>query len=294
MNPSGIDIWLDILRAKVLSRQPDLIDMFDTYAGEAKFGRAYIEPNLQALEGGSSILEIGAGALMLSAQLVREGFKVTALEPTGEGFSHFDRLRELVMEEATASGCAPELLGIPAEELAIKDTFAFAFSINVMEHVGDIKAVIHRVCESLNATGTYRFTCPNYLFPYEAHFNIPTFFSKDLTEKFFMQAIRSRTDIQDPVGLWRSLNWITVGKIRNVAFQKNNLKVYFGRKLFAKVIERVVTDPIFANRRSLWMRWIFRLIVNWNLHNSAMLIPLSFQPVIDCSLTRSDNLECTR
>jgi 2-polyprenyl-3-methyl-5-hydroxy-6-metoxy-1,4-benzoquinol methylase len=73
---SGIDFWLNNLRAKVLDSLPEQIDMFEIYAGQAKFGRAYIDPNLQQLEAGSSILEIGAGSLILSTQLAREGFKV--------------------------------------------------------------------------------------------------------------------------------------------------------------------------------------------------------------------------
>ena len=286
MNPAGIDVWLDILRAKVLSRQPDLIDMFDTYAGEAKFGRAYIEPNLQPLEAGSSILEIGAGALMLSTQLVREGFKVTALEPTGEGFSHFDRLRELVMEEATERGCAPELLGIPAEELAIKDTFAFAFSINVMEHVGDVEAVIHRVCESLNATGTYRFTCPNYLFPYEPHFNIPTLISKPLTAKVFGKKIAGSKAVLDPIGVWNSLNWISVPMVRNIARSCKLNRVVFDKQMLPTMLTRALHDPEFASRRSPAMVMLLSIVVWLRLHKLSNLIPAAMHPVMDCTLAK--------
>ena len=286
MNTSGIDIWLDNLRAKVLSLQPELVDMFDTYAGEARFGRAYIEPNLQALATGSSILEIGAGALMLSTQLVREGFKVTALEPIGEGFSHFDQLRAFVMGEAVASGCAPELLSIPAEALAIQDRFSFAFSINVMEHVGDVKAVICRVCESLDATGAYRFTCPNYLFPYEPHFNIPTLISKPLTAKIFGKKIAGSKAVLDPVGVWNSLNWISVPMVRNIARSCKLNRLIFDKQMLPIMLTRALHDPEFASRRSPAMAMLISIVVRLRLHKLSNLIPAAMHPVMDCTLAK--------
>jgi 2-polyprenyl-3-methyl-5-hydroxy-6-metoxy-1,4-benzoquinol methylase len=286
MNPSGIDFWLNNLREKVLDRRPDLIDIFDTYAGEARFGRAYIEPNLQQLDAGSSILEIGAGSLILSTQLVREGFKVTALEPTGEGFSHFDQLRALVIEEAAVNGVASELLVIPAEALAIKDRFSFAFSINVMEHVGDVGIVIHRVCESLNARGSYRFTCPNYLFPYEPHFNIPTLISKSLTERVFRKKIEGSKAVLDPSGVWNSLNWISVPRVRNIARSCNLNSVTFHKQMLSKMLTRALYDSEFASRRSPVIVMLISIIVRCRLHKLSNLIPAVMQPVIDCTLVK--------
>ncbi len=286
MNHSGIDIWLNNLRAKVLERLPELIDMFDTYAGEARFGRAYIEPNLQQLEAGSSILEIGAGSLILSTQLVREGFKVTALEPIGEGFSHFEQLRALVMEEAATNGFATEMLVIPAEALAIQDRFSFAFSINVMEHVEDVGAVINRVCESLNATGSYRFTCPNYLFPYEPHFNIPTLISKSLTERVFRKKIYGNKAVPDPGGVWNSLNWISVPRVINIARSCNLNNVSFDKKMLSKMLSRALHDPEFASRRSPLIVILISIVVRLHLHKLSNLIPAVMQPVMDCTLAK--------
>jgi hypothetical protein len=286
LKPEVIEVWLERLRARVSSNQPELLELYNTYAGEARFGRAYIEPNLQQLKDGAHLLEVGAGALILSTQLVREGFKVTALEPTGEGFSHFDRLRELVMEEATSCGCTPELLAIPAEALAIKGRFHFAFSINVMEHVGDVETVIHRVCESLDSEGEYRFTCPNYLFPYEPHFDIPTLFSKRLTECCFSHRIHNNRNIPDPAGTWRSLNWITVAAILAVVRNIPGAEVSFRRDLPATMIVRTVNDPVFSARRSPWLRKLLGMAVGLGLHRLAVAIPARLQPVIDCTLVR--------
>ncbi|WP_026604257.1 class I SAM-dependent methyltransferase [Methylomonas sp. 11b] len=290
MNPE-MDEWLDRLHTKVAHDAPELLELFNTYAGEARFGRTYIEPNLQQLTSGAQILEVGAGALILSSQLVREGYRVTALEPTGEGFSHFDRLRSLVVAQAIEDKCMPVLLEIPAESLEIKNRFDFAFSINVMEHVGNVEAVINSVSRSLACGGAYRFACPNYMFPYEAHFNVPTLGSKKLTEKVFLKSIRNRKDLQDPEGLWNSLNWITVPKIRNVVVKNKALKVYFGKKLFYRMLERLASDPIFSARRTPWMRQVLKMVVGSGLHKIAILIPPIVQPVIDCTLVRSETLE---
>ena len=63
---------------------------------------------------------------------------MTAVEPVGRGFSHFDRLRKIVLDYASEGGFAPTLFTIPAEDLEFASEFDYAFSINVMEHVGDV------------------------------------------------------------------------------------------------------------------------------------------------------------
>ena len=156
-----LDEWVAILRNVVHVNSPELLDLFDIYAAEAKFGREFIAHNLEKLRFNASILEIGAGSLILSSQLTREGCKVTALEPIGLGFSHFEQLREIVLQQAQEHNCLPILLKIPAEQLEIKEQFDFAFSINVMEHVGDVNQVIKRVAASLKEGSSYKFTCPN-------------------------------------------------------------------------------------------------------------------------------------
>ena len=174
--------------------------MFDTYAAEAIFGRQYIASDLGRLRNGARVLEIGAGSLLLGCQLVREGFEVSALEPTGAGFGHFERMRELVLREALAQGCCPRLIDLPAERLEVTGYFDFAFSVNVMEHVNDVTQVLEAVGRSLVEGAWYRFTCPNYLFPYEPHFNIPTAFSKGLTERILGRKIFASKRVPDPVG----------------------------------------------------------------------------------------------
>ena len=56
MNPE-MDEWLDWLHTKVTHDAAELMELFHTYAGEARFGRAYTESNLQQLTTGAQVLK---------------------------------------------------------------------------------------------------------------------------------------------------------------------------------------------------------------------------------------------
>lgn len=282
-----IEDWLAQLRIKILSSAPNLIEIFDLYASEAKFGRNYIARELDKLAPNAEVLEVGAGSLILSTQLVREGFKLTALEPTGSGFGHFNQLREIVINEAKLSGCMPNLIEISAENLNISNHFDFAFSVNVMEHVNNIEVTLIKVMQSIKISGEYKFTCPNYIFPYEPHFNIPTVISKSLTEKLFSKRIYNHKKIPDPHGLWDSINWITVTKLTTFAKKNSAFSLKLRTDLFNEMINRTVSDEEFSKRRPPLLRHIFSLIVKLKVNHLAQYIPAMLQPVIDCSFIKS-------
>ena len=282
---SFMDEWIADVEACVVKQAPDLLSLFVTYAGEARFGRQYIATDLLCLPHGATLLEVGAGCFLLSCQLVREGYQVTAVEPTGSGFSHFNRMRRLILERAQSLGCLPMVLDIPAERLSERNCFDFAFSINVMEHVEDIGATLASVSAGLKPGGHYRFTCPNYLFPYEPHFNIPTLFSKELTERFFRKRIFTK-DISDPMGTWKSINWINVRTVSALAKRLPGFKVSFKRTLLASTLERIVLDEEFASRRPKWIRAGISGLVRLRLHYLAASVPALFQPIIDCVMTK--------
>lgn len=285
--PSGIDNWLDDLRSRFSDAAPVLLSLFDVYAAEARFGRQYLASDLQRLPPGSRVLELGAGSLLLSCQLVREGFVVTALEPTGDGFSHFAKMRKVVLEKARSEGCCPRILEIAGECISEQNTFDFAFSINVMEHVDDPSLVLGRVAASLADGAAYRFTCPNYLFPYEPHFNIPTLFSKGLTERLLGKRIFSNQAVADPAGTWESLNWINVMQVRKAVAQLPALSVDFNRGLLVSTLERMVSDKDFASRRSPLLRRVLSLLVRLRLHQLCRFLPATMQPIIDCRIVKA-------
>jgi len=278
--------WLADVRVYFNDRAPGLLSLLDTYVAEAAFGRCYIASDLERLEPGAKVLEVGAGSLLLSCQLVREGFEVTALEPTGTGFSHFAKLRDMVLERAAALGCLPRILNRTAEALAECSSFDYAFSVNVMEHVDDVERVIVNVGNSLTFGASYRFTCPNYLFPYEPHFNIPTLFSKQLTKRILNNKILGCKKIPDPSGTWESLNWISVVQVRNIAARLPGLRLNFNRRLLVSTFERIATEKDFAERRSPIVCKIILLLVKYRLHQLLRFMPAMLQPIMDCRLQK--------
>ncbi|MFD2643980.1 class I SAM-dependent methyltransferase [Pseudomonas japonica] len=283
----GMQQWFAHLRARMPDAEAQTL--FDTYAEEALFGRRLIAPDLEHLPAGSAILEVGAGAMLLSSQLTREGFKVTALEPTGSGFSHFERMRQVVLESAGEGGFEPTLCAIRAEQLDQPDTFDYGFSVNVMEHVDDVGATLERVADSLKAGATYRFTCANYLFPYEPHFNLPTLFSKRLTERVLGPRIFNSRRVTDPVGTWRSLNWITVPQVAGIVRRSGRMQVIFDRSMLVCAFERILSDPLFARRRSPLVCSLITAMVKVRLHKLLSFIPASMQPIIDCRISKTQS-----
>lgn len=284
--PPSFDDWLADIREYVATMAPGLLSMFDIYAGEASFGRNFIQSDLATLPLGASILEVGAGALLLSCQLQQEGFRVTALEPLADGFSHFGHLRSLVLERAAAKGIMPAICDFPAEEMVDESKFDYAFSINVMEHVVDVAKVLGKVVKSLKPGALYHFTCPNYLFPYEPHFNIPTLLSKRLTEHLFTTRIAKNTTMPDPIGTWRSLNWITVLQISEILGRLPGVSLCYSRSFLASTLERVQCDRKFAARRSAWIRCLAGCLVGLRLHKLLILLPAVMMPVVDCTVIR--------
>lgn len=222
---------------------------------------------------------------------MREGFEVTALEPTGEGFSHFDQMRHMVLNKARSQGCCPTILDLPAERLVAVSCFDYAFSVNVMEHVDDVARVLETVGRSLSVGAIYRFTCPNYLFPYEPHFNIPTFFSKRLTESLMGRKIFGNERVPNPFGVWKSLNWINVLQVGRCVRRLSELRVTFNRSMLVSTLGRIVADPKFAARRSPSMRRFLSGLVHLRMHYLLGLVPALLQPIIDCSIQKISDVE---
>lgn len=283
----SIQWWLADLRAHFVDNDPALLRLYETYASEALFGRQFIETDLKFIKRGSKILEVGAGSLLLSCQLVREGFKVTALEPISTGFSHFLQMREIVLARAATLECTPVCLDITAENLTEIKSFDYAFSINVMEHVNDVPKAITNIANSLKDGSIYHFTSPNYLFPYEPHFNLPTLFSKHLTAYVFGRKILSNKKMSCPLEVWQSLNWINSIQIRKICRRLSEFEMSFNRRFLVTTVERIASDPIFAHRRSPLIRKFLLLLIKFRIHYLFRFLPVGFQPNLDCRLQRN-------
>ena len=282
----GMEIYLAEIRDCVASQAPDLLPMFKEYAGEASFGMALIAEDLDRLPSNATVLEIGAGSHLLSCWLQRQGYRVIAVEPIGSGFSHFDRLREVVLGSADKGGYRPDCSAVQAEFLALNAVADFAFSINVMEHVIDVGSVLKRVYAALKPGGSYRFVCPNYIFPYEPHFNIPTLVSRKLTERVLGRWIFSSRRVADPRGTWDSLNWITVPKVRKACLDQLGQTAEFSRSVWRHQLKRVLEDSDFQRRRGFAIRSLFKVLDKLGLTELLSGLPVLLLPVIDCRIYR--------
>lgn len=283
-----LEVLLKDLSAVVGARYPHLFSLFDVFSSEARFGRRWIAPSLDKLPHGARILEVGGGLMLLGSALQCEGFDVTVLEPIGAGFSAFTELQGIVLEYASIQGFSPHVLPTKAEEIEIISEFDFAFSVNVMEHVDDVGRTLEHVVASLKSSAVYRFTCPNYLFPYEPHFNIPTLFSKRLTERVMKRRIFESATVTDPAGTWISLNWISVPQVVRATKCIPGARAYFDRDIVSSIFERMISDAQFSARRSSLIRAIANVLVTLRAHRLLSRFPASILPIIDCSISCVD------
>ena len=103
----------------------------------------------------------------------------------------------------------------------------------------------------------YRFACPNYSFPFEPHFCIPIIVNKRITYNFFRDKI-NKAPFDDAKGLWNSLNWLTVRKVRKLA-KFNGYYSSFDRSIVKFYVERALRDKTFCDRHPTIHKLVRRL-----------------------------------
>lgn len=282
----SLDVLLNQLHQSLEVQNPHLLWLFDSFANEARYARRLLASDLCKLQPGARILEVGGGVLLLSSALQLEGFEVTTVEPIGAGFSAFHELQAIVLSYADLNGHVPTVLRQRIEDIEVDSQFDFAFSINVMEHVDNVDLTIKKVLEALKSNAFYRFICPNYLFPYEPHFNIFSLPWKGLTGLLMKSWICQSTRVNDPTGMWESLNWITAPKVRRAVDANPNARLTFNREISSDMFERVINDDEFSARRSLWIRKFSTLLVSVGVHRLLCKLPVNIMPLMDCSVQR--------
>lgn len=212
----------------------------DTYLSEMMHGYHFVAERLP--QGKLRILEVGAGLGLLSIYLHKLGHDVVALEPSGLAFGFFNTTKQEVWKVAGSD--IPILNENLAEKLTpAKDgTFDFIFSVNVMEHIKEIKAATAAIIMVLKPNGVCVNSCPNYLVPYEPHYAIPMVpFIHSLTRRIFDKKITSEPDI------WDSLNFINWFTVRQMA-RENSASVTFETALIYKAFLRLDEDTEFMAR----------------------------------------------
>ena len=281
-----VEEFIANVRASVVLQDPGQQEYFDIYANEAKFGLSIIKDDVIALPREATVLEIGAGVLLLSGYLASLGLRVYALEPIATGFSHFHELHSAVVEHYKTIGLQLRLIESTIEEFFDSERFDYIFSINVFEHIHNVEQALANAYLSLKRRGALRIYCPNYHFPYEPHFNIPTLINKKLTEYFFRNLITASSNMPQPKETWEGLNWINANRVNKFLQGRFGNRPIFNRLATYWIMVRVLNDSQFSKRRPKWVTWFLWTINQVGLLNLFKLCPVKFSPVMDFRLER--------
>jgi len=281
-----IGVFLADIRASILEQDRTQQNYFDIYANEARFGLSVIQDDLSHLAHGAEIMEIGAGILLLSGYLAHKGFRVHALEPIGEGFSLLRTLQSAVLRHYENNGVQLKLIESAIENISDTERFDYVFSINVFEHIGNIERGLVNSYLSLRVGGILRVYCPNYLFPYEPHFNIPTLVSKRFTEFVFKGWIVDSACISQAKEVWDGLNWINAVKVRQFYKKRFISEPVFNHLAVYQIAKRVLDDQRYRERRPGWVATLLKAMNRIGLMGLFKLVPVMFSPVMDFRMQR--------
>ena len=275
-----------IAEGLILMERPELIDLFLTYQNEAIAARKFLERSLIELDSGAEILEVGGGILALGIQLASEGFKVTSVEPVGEGFTGISFIMDTFLEIARKENLSFTLIKSPIEDCKFNYIFDFIYSINVMEHLKDPYSVLLQMVTNLRKGGKYRFFCPNYDFPYEPHFAKWIFRRRN--DAFFLPESRTsagKLHLEETPGLYSSLNFLTLSKlesqarnIRGVHFNPNKLALF-------ELLCRALNDSGLKNRHK-GLSIIVSVIDALGILRLSKVLPCRYQPVMDIEINK--------
>jgi 2-polyprenyl-3-methyl-5-hydroxy-6-metoxy-1,4-benzoquinol methylase len=158
---------------------------------------------------------LGGGILALAVQLASEGFRVTTVEPIGEGFTGISFIMNIFSEIAQSENLNFSLIQSPIEDCEYDNKYDLIFSINVTEHLKDPYAVLNQMNTALKLGGKYRFFCPNYEFPTSLILANGFFLENDafyLKPKF---ATEAKINLIDSKGLSVSINYLVPRKINS-------------------------------------------------------------------------------
>lgn len=197
----------------------------------------------EKIEPGLKMLEIGAGLCLFSVFLKKQGYDITALEPSAGGFGKFETAKGIILEAYAAVGL--RVWEFPAQDLlSCDDRFDLIFSNNVLEHIPDLEVAWSGMCGVLKPEGVMLHNCPNYFFPYEPHLGIPVFkFAPQLSTFFFRGVVERHRDV------WESLNFITYFDVKRLT-KAAGMKVVFKKGLLFEALSRIEKDPFFRERHS--------------------------------------------
>jgi SAM-dependent methyltransferase len=216
------------------------------FIAEAEFGYRYIKPYICNLPPTSEILEIGCGPCVLLAYISHlfPNLRITGIDPIGSGFHQFRGAIEKLRDSLKF-----RLIEVGYEQYTEKKMFDFIYMINSLEHTANWQECIKFIRSHLKSNGHCLILCPNYQFPFEPHFGIPLIFNKSITYALLRKRITKFESDNNVEGLWDSLNFIKLRKLKKEA-AKNGLTIKYYHKIVSEMIRRLYIDEQFKQRHS--------------------------------------------
>ncbi len=259
-----------------------------TYIGEADFYFSLLKPDLHSIKKGSAIVEIGSGTGLLSMYLASLGYKVYSFEPQSSGFKDMQKMKELLKECWASDFPIVNFMNDYYSESYFKENevIDYFLAVNVIEHIPNYGELIQNVKKKMNSNSIFRIICPNYLIPYEPHFDIPIFFSKKLTSILLRNKILN-SDLSDPLEFWDDLSWPTPSKVKK-AVTDSKMSVVFSRQTTKSYLERPFVDDSFKQRKNKSTFSVIKLISRI-LIPVLSFVPITLMPMIDCKVRLDKN-----
>jgi hypothetical protein len=254
-----------------------------TFIGEADFYFSILKPDLKSIPKGSPVVEIGSGVGLLSLYIASLGYKVYSFEPESSGFIDMLKMKELIQD--CWENEIPDVKFVndfySESYLLGNEKVEYFFAINVIEHIPDYAGLIHSVKKKMNSNSIFRIICPNYLIPYEPHFDIPIFVNKKST-LFLLRNKILNSGLSDPLEFWDDLSWPTPPKVKKAVID-SGMSVAFSRQTTKSYLERPVMDDSFKQRKNKLTFHVIKLISKMLIPVSS-IVPLTLMPMIDCKV----------
>jgi hypothetical protein len=254
-----------------------------TYIGEADFYFSILKPDFEAIKKGSIVVEIGSGTGLLSMYIASLGHKVYSFEPQSSGFTDMLKMKELINECWEVNVPNVDFINDYYSESYFQESeeIEYFLAVNVIEHIPNYGELIQSVRRKMNSNSIFRIICPNYLIPYEPHFDIPIFLNKNSTFLLLKRKILN-SDLSDPLEFWNDLSWPTPSKVRR-AVNNSRMSVVFSRQTTKSYLERPFMDDSLKQRKNK-LTFVVIKLTSKVLIPVLALVPLTLTPLIDCKV----------
>lgn len=274
-----------VIEERTASWPADKIYRFQTYIDEAEFFFTICRDQIE-ISGAGSVVDVGSGIGLFGRLLSTLGVRVTCLEPASEGFTDVVEMAEVIqlawMPHSVEFDFRREELSDFVQHGLRGD---FYTCINVIEHVPNYENLLREIIFEVGDSGHAFIVFPNYSFPYEPHFSIPTLGSKTLTEKFLSQSIEANLHhLQNPWQFWANLSWPTYREARRIV-RSTGANYRFSRLTFLSYFSRL-SDERFLARKGAG----FRILRKFGLLSASLgaILPLRLLPVVDLRINPPD------